>query len=60
MFDDKLYLYGTDWMSNKDISDIYMGSRYPEMEIKWINDSSCVLAFKTPEEAKEALHNFTV
>ena len=55
----KLYLYGTDFMSTTDIKDIYM-CRYPEIQINWINDSSCVLIFNTEKEASDAIHGFSV
>ena len=45
---DTLYLYGTDFMSTKDIK-LYIGTQFPEIEIKWINDSSCSVVF--PNEA---------
>lgn len=50
--DDRLYLYGTDYMSNDDLK-IYL-LRYPEVEIKWINDSSCTLQFKSADECADA------
>lgn len=55
-----LYLYGTDNMSTADIEEEYMGGRYPEMMVKWINDSSCVLTFPTKESAAECFHAFSV
>lgn len=42
--DDALYLYGTDFMSTRDIK-FYVGTQFPEVQIKWINDSSCTLTF---------------
>jgi len=43
-----LYLYGTDFMSTRDIK-FYLGTQFPEIEIKWINDSSCTLQFPSKD-----------
>ena len=42
---DCLYLYGTDYMSTREIKEHFM--RYPTMHVQWINDSSCTLKFQT-------------
>jgi hypothetical protein len=55
---DSLYLYGTDYMSNKDIK-IYL-IHFPYVRINWINDSSCTLKFATPEEADRAYFMYSV
>ena len=44
-----LYLYGTDFMSTEDIATHYMGARFSEIKVSWINDSSCKLTF--PDDA---------
>ena len=49
--EDSLYLYGTDYMSTRDIKE-YLGTQFPSIEIKWINDSSCTLQFTSKEEAE--------
>lgn len=54
IIENQLYLYGTDFMSTKEIKLHFM--RYPEVEVKWINDSSCTLQFSSHEEAAEAYH----
>ena len=54
-----MYLYGTDFMSTGDIR-VYIGLQYPNIEINWINDSSCTLKFQTNEEAAEAYLKFSV
>ena len=48
---DTLYLYGTDYMSNKDIQ-LYIGTQFPDNEIKWINDSSCTIKLPSEELAE--------
>ena len=50
IIEDSLYLYGTDFMSTNDIKE-YMSTQFPELDIKWINDSSCTLKFKSKEDA---------
>jgi hypothetical protein len=57
--EDSLYLYGTDFMSNKDLS-VYVGTRFPDVVIKWINDSSCTLKFESQEQAEQAYKTFSV
>ena len=49
---DTVYLYGTDYMSNKDIK-AYIGTQFPDHEIKWINDSSCTIKLATQEMAEQ-------
>lgn len=56
--EDTLYLYGTDYMSNSDIRDYFL--RFPSVQIKWINDSSCTLQFHSFEEAAEAYRVFSI
>ena len=58
IIEDTLYLYGTDYMSNSDIKDYFL--RFPEVQIKWINDSSCTLKFTSAEEAAEAYRVFSI
>eukprot|EP00727_Mastigamoeba_balamuthi_P000024 m51a1_g10018 hypothetical protein (440) ;mRNA; r:69114-70821 len=50
---DCLYLYGTDQCSNGDIF-AYFNTAVPGW-IEWINDSSCVVGFKSHEEALAGL-----
>ena len=59
IIEDSLYLYGTDFMSTNDIRN-YFGTQFPEIEIKWINDSSCTIKFSGSEEADSAYHKFSV
>ena len=40
-----LYLYGTDFMSTRDIK-LYIGTQFPNIHIQWINDSSCTITFE--------------
>ena len=47
IIEDKLYLYGTDFMSTKEIRLHFL--RYPEVQVQWINDSSCTLQFTSHE-----------
>lgn len=54
IIEDTLYLYGTDYMSTDEIN-LYMYP-YPEMKVRWINDSSCTLKFNSKEEAASAYH----
>jgi len=35
-------------MSTRD-NKFYLGTQFPEIEIKWINDSSCTLQFPTKD-----------
>ena len=56
--EDTLYLYGTDFMSTDEIN-LYM-MQYPDMKVRWINDSSCTLSFKSNDEAAQAYHKFSV
>lgn len=58
--DSKLYLYGVDNMSTRDISEQYLCGRFPDITFSWINDSSCVLAFENADDAAEAFHAYTV
>ena len=58
IIEDLLYLYGTDFMSTDEIN-LYM-LPFPEMKVRWINDSSCTLKFKSNEEAAAAYHQFSV
>ena len=53
IINDKLYLYGTDYMSHVDIKE-YLGVQFPDIEIKWINDSSCTVKFTSDEQAQSA------
>ena len=57
--EDSLYLYGTDYMSTRDIKE-YLGTQFPSIEIKWINDSSCTLQFTSKEEAEQAYMQYSV
>ena len=50
---DTLYLYGTDFMSTRDIK-FYIGTQFPQIDIKWINDSSCTIIFPDEEQANQA------
>jgi hypothetical protein len=54
IIEDKLYLYGTDFMSTKEIKEHFM--RYTDLVVQWINDSSCTLKFLSPEQAAEGYH----
>ena len=47
---DTLYLYGTDFMSTRDIK-LYIGTQFPQIHIQWINDSSCTISFEDEELA---------
>lgn len=58
IIEDMLYLYGTDFMSTDEIN-LYMFS-FPDMKVRWINDSSCTLKFNSNEEAAKAYHQFSV
>ena len=57
--EDSLYLYGTDFMSTRDIK-MYVGTQFPHIDIKWINDSSCTLNFPDKEQADQAYMQFSV
>lgn len=46
-------------MSTRDIK-LYIGTQFPTMEIKWINDSSCTVTFLAKEEAEQAYMQFSV
>lgn len=59
IIEDSLYLYGTDFMSTHDIRN-YVGTLFPKVEIKWINDSSCTLKFESNEDAESAYRKFSV
>lgn len=50
---DTLYLYGTDFMSTRDIK-FYIGTQFPNIQIQWINDSSCTILFESEEQANQA------
>ena len=50
---DTLYLYGTDFMSTRDIK-MYIGTQFPQIDIKWINDSSCTVTFQDEAQAEQA------
>ena len=58
IIEDLLYFYGTDYMSTREVYDYFM--RYPNISVKWINDSSCTIKFQTKEEADSAYHEFSV
>lgn len=58
IIEDMLYFYGTDYMSTQEIKDYFM--RYPDIEVRWINDSSCTLKFPTNVIAAEAYLQFSV
>lgn len=55
---DKLYLYGTDFMSHVDIKEYFV--QFPDIEIKWINDSSCTIRFTSDHEAQQAYNQYSV
>ena len=59
IFEDTLYLYGTDYMSTKDIKS-YVGTQFPVHEIKWINDSSCTIKLPSAEIAEQMYIQFSV
>ena len=59
IIEDSLYLYGTDFMSTGDIKN-YFGTQFPEIEIKWINDSSCTIKFTSNEDTDSAYRKFSV
>jgi len=46
-------------MSTRDIK-FYIGTQFPTIEIKWINDSSCTIVFTSKEEAEQAYMQFSV
>ena len=46
-------------MSNKDIQ-LYIGTQFPNFEIKWINDSSCTLKLQSEELAEQLFKQFSV
>ena len=55
---DKLYIYGTDKMSNDDIKAYFL--HYPQIKLQWINDSSVVLSFDSEEQAADAFFKMRV
>jgi len=57
--ENSLYLYGTDFMSTRDIK-FYLGTQFPQIEIKWINDSSCTVTFPDVETTERAYMQFSV
>ena len=59
IIEDSLYLYGTDFMSTGDLKN-YFGTQFPEIDIKWINDSSCTIKFTSNEDADSAYRKFSV
>ena len=46
-------------MSTGDIK-MYMGTQFPDLLIKWINDSSCTLKFNSKEDAEQAYMKFSI
>ena len=54
---DALYLYGVDYMSTNDIKTYF--ERYSTdkeaLEVKWINDSACIVKFEGEDQAKRAI-----
>mmetsp|Transcript_18560 Transcript_18560/g.13321 ORF Transcript_18560/g.13321 Transcript_18560/m.13321 type:complete len:103 (-) Transcript_18560:594-902(-) len=55
---DTLYLYGTDYMSTKEIYE-YLYS-FPTVTVNWINDSSCTLKLSCGELANKLYEAYTV
>mmetsp|Transcript_59678 Transcript_59678/g.82016 ORF Transcript_59678/g.82016 Transcript_59678/m.82016 type:complete len:114 (+) Transcript_59678:424-765(+) len=55
---DTLYLYGTDYMSTKEIYE-YLYS-FPDANVKWINDSSCTVKLSSEEKANRLYEAYTV
>jgi hypothetical protein len=51
--DDTLYLYGVDYMSTDDIKQHFSGFG-SNLEVIWINDSSCRVKFESPELTRKA------
>jgi len=48
ILEDKLYLYGVDFMSTNDVVKYFNRytnpeSKEPEKDVVWINDSSCII-----------------
>ena len=46
-------------MSTRDIKG-YIGTQFPEIDISWINDSSCKIVFPSKEQADQAYMQFSV
>ena len=59
IIENSLYLYGTDFMSTSNIK-MYIGTQFPNVQITWINDSSCTLQFESNEVTQEAYTQFSV
>lgn len=45
-------------MSTHEVKQYFM--RYPSVEVKWINDSSCTIKFASNEEAAAAYHELSI
>ena len=46
-------------MSTRDIK-FYIGTQFPEIDIKWINDSSCTIKFPDKTQTEQAYMQFSV
>ena len=46
-------------MSTRDIK-MYIGTQFPQIEIIWINDSSCTVTFPDEEQTEQAYMQFSV
>lgn len=57
--EETLYLYGTDFMSTRDIK-FYIGTQFPQIDIQWINDSSCTIKFPDNGQAEQAYMQYSV
>jgi hypothetical protein len=53
---DTIYLYGVDYMSTFDIKTYFerFASEKEALEVKWLNDSSCLVKFESEDFAKKA------
>jgi len=48
----KLYMYGTDFMSTDEVKQYF--EKFGDTTIQWINDSSCTVLFEKDEAARAA------
>ena len=55
---DKLYLYGTDYMSTGEIKNYFV--HFPSIRVTWINDSSCIIGFSSESEAETAFFKYSI
>jgi len=57
---DSLYCYGVDFLSTKEVVELFGSGGHRPHSVEWIDDSSCVVVFDAEDAVRKAIDNFAV